>query len=503
MGQILLSTINARYIHTSIGLRYLFANLNELQSVSSIREYDPTKSVESIAEEIINSAPKILGLGVYIWNAGAVSKLVVLLKEKSSSITIVLGGPEVSHFPVRVNFDKADYVIAGEGEIEFYNLCKKILHGENVTNRLITAAPVNLDELELPYQYYSKDDIANRVIYIEASRGCPFTCEFCLSSIDKYVRYFDVRKIVGEIEKLWERGARKYKFADRTFNLDINYSIVILDYFLAKKEKYFLHFEFVPQNIPDNLKEKIMQFPPASLQLEIGIQTLNEEVAYNIKRKLDISKIEENILFIKNKTKAHMHLDLIVGLPGESMESFGENLNRLVELTNAEIQIGILKKLSGTTISRHDTEHGMIYSQSPPYEIIQNQLMPPELMQKMKRFARYWDLYYNSGNFNESVKLLWYDNNAFNSFFEFSNWLFVKIGTTWKIQLNILIENLFVYLTTLKGIDKYKVAELIVKDFTKVEGRKIPKYLKDLVPLGSNINSQKVNRSSKRQIKRL
>lgn len=503
MPKIILTTINARYAHSSFGLRYLYANLNEYREITSIYEFVKTDSVSEIADKLLLNDPQIIGIGVYIWNAAEISKLVKLIKKVSPKTIVVLGGPEVSHSPFRVDFDSADHIIQGESDLEFYNLVKSILDGSEQREQIIKAEIPNLSEIKLPYEYYTDDDIKNRVIYVEASRGCPFTCEFCLSSIDKSVRNFDTKILLEEFDKLWERGVRQFKFVDRTFNLNIKITNQILDYFLAKEPEYFLHFEVIPDHFPDSVKEKLKLFSPASLQLEIGIQTLNLEVADRIQRKLNFEKIKENITFLTEQTKNHLHLDLIIGLPGETIESFGENLNKLISLTNSEIQLGLLKKLSGTSIDRHDIEFGMVYSDEPPYEILQNDLIPFTQMQKMKRFSRYWDLTYNNGNFKKSINLLWKDGEVYNNFYNFSEWLYSELKTTWQISLNKLTELLFRYLTEIHKLDKEDTVKLIAEDLLVVEGRPIPPFLNDYVSFVPKIKSSKHSKSNKRQIKHL
>ncbi len=231
MKKIILATVNARYIHTSIGLRYLYANLSELKGHSAILEFIKSDKIEDMAEAILKENPKIIGLSVYIWNAVEIERLVQLLKKVAPEKTIILGGPEVSYFPFRLNFDSADFIIQGEGDILFYQLCKNILGGKQPSEKVLKAEAVDLSKIELPYEYYTEDDIKNRVIYFEASRGCPFSCEFCLSSIDKMVRYFDVEIILSHLEKFWQRGVRKIKFIDRTFNLNFDVVNQILDFF--------------------------------------------------------------------------------------------------------------------------------------------------------------------------------------------------------------------------------------------------------------------------------
>lgn len=501
MHKIVLTTLNARYAHTAIGLRYLYANLKELKSLSTIMEFTINDNLYDIAEKILDEEPQIVAIGAYIWNATEVSRLLQILKTASPEIKILLGGPEASYEPFRTDFSKADYIIQGEGEITFYSLASDLLNGKFPSQRIHKGIIPNLKTLELPYRYYTDSDIENRVIYVEASRGCPFTCEFCLSSIDKKVRSFDLEILLKEFDTLWLRGARNFKFIDRTFNLNIETTNRVLDFFLEKESPYLVHFEVIPDHFPESLKERIEKFPPASLQFEVGIQTLNSQTAHNIKRKLNFEKIEANLKYLEEETHAHLHVDLIVGLPGESVSSFAENLNRLTALTKAEVQIGILKKLSGTTLSRHDNEFQMAYSLHPPYEILQNRDIPYKKMQEMKRFARFWDLTYNSGNFTSTIHTLWKEGKVFEDFMAFSLWIYSETQSTWQISLNRLCELLFTYLTEIKGADKTETANSLVKDILKTGGRKLPGFLRDFATEIPKIPKKNAGKLNKRQLR--
>ncbi|MDK9693585.1 MAG: B12-binding domain-containing radical SAM protein [Sulfurimonas sp.] len=477
--KIILTTLNSRFTHTSIALRYLYANLQELQPDAMIAEFSINDAVQSIAQKLLQHKPQIIGIGVYIWNVSQVYELIHIIKKVSPQTVIVLGGPEVSHEPFRVNLDAADFIIQGEGDEAFYELCKKILSLNAPKDRITKMSMPSLKNIALPYRYYTDDDIKNRYIYVEASRGCPFECEFCLSSMDERVRAFDLDTLLEEFELLWQRGARNFKFIDRTFNLNIKTANRLLDFFLAKPAPYFAHFEVVPDHFPESLKAKMKLFSEGALQLEIGIQTLNPEIAANISRPLQLDKIKENIRFLENETHAHIHLDLIVGLPGETLESFGKNLDELVSLSSCEIQIGILKKLSGTTINRHDIEHGMVYSDIPPYDVLQTSKLSFEQIGIMKRFSRFWDLTYNSGNFKESVKLIWQDGSVFENFYDFGIWMYAQTDATWQISLQRLGELLFTYLCEVKKLQRERVAKTMLQDMMKLQGRVIPPYLKN------------------------
>ena len=497
---ILLTTFNARYTHTSIALRYLYANLKELQEASHILEFVINSQVVDALEEILRYEPKIVGIGAYIWNALDVSELISLIKKVAPHIIVVVGGPEASHLPHRVDFSKADYIIQGEGDIVFYELCQAILSNNAPLERMIKAPMVDMNAIELPYAYYTDHDIKNRYCYVEVSRGCPFTCEFCLSSADKKVRDIAIERFLHELEQLWQRGVRNFKFIDRTFNLSIENATKLLDFFLAKKEEYFVHFEVIPDHFPLKLREKIAQFPPAALQLEVGIQTLDPEISKNIHRRLNMPKIEDNLAFLQNDTHAHLHVDLIVGLPGESLEGFGRNLDKLYALTKCEIQIGILKKLSGTTISRHDEIYGMVYSDKPPYDILQNDVIPFAQMQTMKRFARFWDMVYNSGNFKKSAALLWKEGKVYEGFYAFTLWLYAQTESTWQISLDRLAQLIFRYLCEEMHHEEEAIKALLIEDIMTVRGRKMPSFLRDnYVP--KEEQQESVVKLNKRQLK--
>lgn len=502
MTNIILTTLNGRYSHTSIALKYLYANLKELQEFTNIQEYVINENMQDIAEKILASKPTIIGIGVYIWNVSDVSQLIHYLKKISPQTTIILGGPEVSYTPFRVNLDDADYIIQGEGEIQFYELCKNIHNNTPLENKIYPPEILDVTNIELPYKYYNENDIKNRHIYVEASRGCPYNCEFCLSSIDKKVRDFDIDMLLEDFELLWNRGARNFKFIDRTFNLNIDVASRLLDFFLNKDEPFTTHFEVIPDNFPEALREKIKLFPKHSLQLEVGIQTLKKDIARNIKRNLNIAKIEDNLAFLENETNAHIHVDLIIGLPGESIQSFGENLDKLSSITQCEIQLGVLKKLSGTTLNRHDEIHGMIYSDIPPYDILANDLIPFDKMQEMKRFARFWDLIYNSGNFTHTFSFLVKEKSVYETFYEFSLWLYGQTYSTWQISLDRLAKFLFDYLTVIKRNDRKEVADIVIEDLIKVAGRKLPSFLREFTSINIKSTQTQISSQNKRQQKR-
>lgn len=449
MPEIVLTTLNARYTHASFGLRYLRANLGPLFERSQILEFDINQQIPQILEEILAANPKIVGLGVYIWNAAQSAILAANLKRLRPDILLVLGGPEVSHETEQQQITEcADYVITGEADLAFAELCDNLLAGRRPLLKIIHAQLPEFSKLRLPYELYDEKDIAHRVVYVEASRGCPFKCEFCLSSLDVPVRNVPLEAFLGEMQKLLDRGLRQFKFVDRTFNLNLNISRAILEFFLQRYTPgLFLHFEMIPDRLPEALRQWIAQFPPAALQFEIGVQTFNEEVATRISRRQDNAKLEANLRFLRADTGVHVHADLIAGLPGETLESFAAGFDRLVGLKAQEIQVGILKRLRGTPIVRHNDAFAMVYSPTPPYEIMQNSTIDFPTMQRIRRFSRYWDLIANSGNFLATTPIIWMSDSPFDCFMRLSDWLFAETHQTQSISLTRLSELLFIFLT--------------------------------------------------------
>ncbi|WP_034435212.1 B12-binding domain-containing radical SAM protein, partial [Candidatus Contendibacter odensensis] len=354
MPTILLSTLNARYFHSALGLRYLLANMGELQADTAIREFIINQRPLDIAESLLAEQPAIIGFGVYIWNVVETTQVVALLKQVQPDLTIVLGGPEVSHeWEQQPIVALADYLITGQADWAFASLCQRVLAGEPPAEKIIAAESPLLDQLTLPYQFYTDEDIAHRLIYVEASRGCPFRCEFCLSALDQTAWPFPLEPFLAELQALYQRGVRHFKFVDRTFNLNSKTGARILDFFLERlDERLFLHFELIPDHLPEALKTRIVQFPPGALQFEIGVQTFNPVVQALISRQQNNGKTEENLRWLRQHTPAHLHADLIAGLPGEDVASFAAGFNRLVALDPHEIQVGILKRLRGTPITR-------------------------------------------------------------------------------------------------------------------------------------------------------
>lgn len=481
--------------------------MNELQSRTLIIESTIKETPRNFVEKILKFNPKIVGLSVYIWNTNEILECVTILKKVASDVVIVLGGPEISYeTETQRHTQWADYIIKGEADFLFYRLCRQILIDQSFPAEKIIAAELpDIHQIKLPYSYYTDEDIKNRVIYVEASRGCPYKCEYCLSSLDKSVRNFDLEHFLAEMKTLMDRGARTFKFVDRTFNLSPTSSTRILKFFLEHIHlNLFLHFEMVPDRLPVEIRDLIKLFPAGSLQFEVGIQTLNPEVAKNISRNNNLTKTEENFLFLRNETHVHTHADLIVGLPGETLESFAAGFDRLSQMGPDEIQVGILKRLKGTPIARHEKNFQMKYSEESPYQILSTTTMNYTTLQTMNRFAKFWDLYANSGEFKNFILWLKEAQNPtsfFQRFYNFSDYLSLNFGETHSISLVNLAEKAWSYLQ-LQGVSLEKASEIIENDYCLgAKRRDLPAFLKQKNPLIAA--SKKSLSLNSRQIKHL
>ena len=471
---IVLSTLNARYTHASLGLRYLRANLGELRERSVIAEYIIGQKPTEIVEKILAHAPSIVTFGVYIWNIDDTTRVVGLLKQVAPHVRVIVGGPEVSFEQAEQPICQlADYVVTGWGDITVRTLCHSLLHGPKPIMKIHAGLQPPLADIVLPYREYTDDDIANRTLYVEASRGCPFKCEFCLSALDKTAWAFDTGLFLAEMGHLYTRGARQFKFVDRTFNLNIKTSLKILQFFAERwrdDDPIYAHFELVPDHLPDALKDTIAQFPAGALQFEIGIQSFNPTVQALVSRKQDNDKAAANLRWLHTHSRAHLHVDLIAGLPGEDLPSFAAGFDKLYGLGPHEIQFGILKRLRGTPIIRHTEPFALRFAPHAPYEILANKDIAFGDMQRMVRFARYWDLVANSGRFAHTLPLLLADA-PFAHFMAFADWVYATTGKTHQIPLEAVFDLTYDFLCLSRDVALVEAAVLTDYQATGAKGK--------------------------------
>jgi hypothetical protein len=278
------------------------------------------------------------------------------------------------------------------------------------------------------------------------------------------------------MESLYRRGVKRFKFVDRTFNLKIDTSVRILEFFLEKNDpQLFVHFELIPDHLPQRLKAVIQRFPPGALQFEIGVQTFNPRVQTLISRKQDNDKTKQNLAWLRQASGVHIHADLILGLPGENMQSIADGFDELARLEPHEIQVGILKRLRGSPIVRHTDNYDMRFNPLPPYNVLSTSLIDFATMQRLSRFARYWDMIANSGRFTSTIKLIT-ASDPFARFMALSDWLFATTGQTHKISLGRLFDLLHQALPELYSADQERVRLALWEDYQRTGLKKRPSF---------------------------
>jgi len=490
---VILTTLNAKYIHASLGLRYLLANMahhgsESLRAQTVLREFTIARPPQEVTDALLTElgaptqATQMVGFGVYVWNVSATTEVVRLLKLARPDVRVILGGPEVSHeWETQEIVKLADHLITGWGDVSFPKLCRDLLDGRPPRMKVLAGEQPPLDQLVMPYTEYSVADLAHRLLYVEASRGCPFKCEFCLSALDQTAWAFPLDRFLTELERLYVRGARNFKFVDRTFNLKIDSAIRILQFFLEHLDAdLFLHFELVPDHLPDALKEMIARFPPGVLQFEVGIQTFDSQVQQRISRRQDNAQTEANLRWLVDHSHAHVHADLIFALPGETLAGFAVGFDRLHALRPHEIQLGILKRLRGAPVARHTARYGMQYNAQPPYAVQQTGAVDALTVQRFVRLARYWELVANSGRFKQTLPHL-LANSPFEAFQGFADWLWQSTGKTSGLSPERLVDALFDYLTGVAVLPPESIRQSLLADYLASGARANPACLQGLL----------------------
>jgi radical SAM superfamily enzyme YgiQ (UPF0313 family) len=481
VSKIVLSCINAKYVHSSFALKCLKANLKEFERETSIEDLVLKTPIAEAAGTILKHKPSLVGLGLYIWNHQKTIELADKLKKRDPHLVLVAGGPQLQKETVQnKDMEIFDHIILGEGEEEFYQLCLQRFEG-SVPARILRASPMNLDTLKSPYGYYTESELKEKLCYVESSRGCPYGCEFCLSCLDTKMRYFDAETFLESFDRLILNGARRIKFLDRTFNTSTVRALPIVELALNRLKKgyqFSVHFEVVPKTIDKDLMQLLGQFPKGSLQLEIGLQSLDPEVLTRIGRNHDVVESLAVVKDLRQNTQATLHTDLIAGLPGEGIESFAEGFDRLLEIQPHEIQVGILKCLPGTPILRHKKEFGLEFASHPPYDVQSTANLSETEIKDLQLFASFWEIFYNRSQFVETLQLTPHNASVFWGFMRFSKWANKKVGRSYGIYYHDQISLLHEYLS--QQTDSGALARALQKDYLRWEHRPIPREIKGL-----------------------
>jgi len=410
----ILVSINAKYIHTNNAVRLLKANSD---FDIKILEFTIKDDIEYIINSIEEEKADVIGLSVYIWNANIFNSLINRLDKNKSKI--VLGGPEVSYDAMKLIENKnIDFILKGEAEFTFTDLLNKLAKGnspENVDgitfikNGNIINNPIkeikDLSNIKSPHFFESDiEHIPNKIAYIESSRGCPYKCSYCLSSLEKSVRFFDIETVKNEINYIMSKGTKTIKFLDRTFNANKN-TFDLFDYIISiNNNRTVFQFEITGDTLDRSIIEHLNNKAPKGLiRFEIGIQSTNKETNLLVDRYQNNQVLFDNIRLIQEGNVIDLHLDLIAGLPKENKESFIKTFNDVFSLGALELQLGFLKMLKGTKIRREANKYGYIYNELAPYEIIENDCLSKSDIDEIKQVEEMLDIYHNKGYFGENL----------------------------------------------------------------------------------------------------
>ena len=426
----LLTAINAKFIHSNPAIYSLRACVGEkLQPYVELAEFTINESLESILEGIWKHQPDAIGFSCYIWNWKLIREILAELPKLLPNTEIWLGGPEVTYDGPGLlkEFPQVTGIMVGEGEVTFRELLEQYLweaegtqkqFGKRTEERFgqITGlclasgytAPRELTDLTtLPFLYENMEPFTNRIIYYETSRGCPYRCSYCLSSIDKKVRLRDISVVKRELQFFLDQKVKQVKFIDRTFNCDHRHAMEIWQYIHEHDNGVTnFHFEISADILREEEIALLNQFRPGLAQLEIGVQSTNPETIRAIKRIMDVDKLEKIVAAIHQGHNIHQHLDLIAGLPYEDYESFGRSFDRVYGMQPEQLQLGFLKVLKGSDMQGNAQEYGIHYLEQPPYEVLYTNWISYGEIRRLKRIEEMVELYYNSGQFTHTLPVL-------------------------------------------------------------------------------------------------
>ncbi len=419
--KILLAAINAKYIHSSLSLRSIAAYNREYADYMEVREYTINNDVSRIAADIQKEVPDVVGISCYIWNYSYVREITDTLGKVMPHVHIWLGGPEVS-FDAEKTLRSNPYVfgiIRGEGEGTWKDLISGYITGrpefkaiKGITYRqgediLFNEDREPIDMDDIPFCYDDLSEVANKIVYYEGSRGCPFNCSYCLSSIDRRLRKKSIDKIKGELDRMLEARVPQVKFIDRTFNCDHLYAKEIWRYISEKDTGCTnFHFEIGADLLDQEEIDIITHMREGLIQLEIGVQSTNTQTLEAIHRKANFHDLARNVKAIKEAGNVHQHLDLIAGLPYEGYESFQKSFDDVYALRPDQLQLGFLKVLKGSEMYRRQQEYGIKYTGKPPYEVLETKYLCFSEIRKIKLVEEMTEVYYNSRQFEKTLLML-------------------------------------------------------------------------------------------------
>jgi len=421
--KILLAAMNAKYIHSNLAVYSLKAYAKEFAEYIVVGEYTINNRADYILEQIYKQKPDVLCVSCYIWNIGYVEEIIREFHKIRPEVPIWLGGPEVSYEVERFmeSHPEVTGIMMGEGERTFYALCDYYVNQKGSLQDLSGIAyrdkkagvlqiiqpeqPMNMSDI--PFCYEEIDDFKNRIIYYESSRGCPFNCSYCLSSVDKKLRFRDLELVKTELAFFIEKEVPQVKFVDRTFNCDHKHAMAIWQFIKDHDNGITnFHFEVSADLINEAELELITSMRPGLIQLEIGVQSTNDTTITEIHRTMNLERLKEIVKRVQAAGNIHEHLDLIAGLPYEDYATFAKSFDEIYDLKPNQLQLGFLKVLKGSYMYEHAAEYGMVYHSTAPYEVMQTKWLGFEEILKIKQVEEMLEIYYNSGQFEVTMKLM-------------------------------------------------------------------------------------------------
>lgn len=429
----ILTTLNSKFIHSGLAIRYLKSYSKDIPNIK-LREFTINQNLDHVAGEIYKEKPDIIGFSTYIWNRDETLQVCETLKIINPNIKIILGGPEVSFDGSKLLEDYwfIDFIVYGEGEVTFNELLKGIINGKNEyqdidgliyrqDEKIIKNKPrqliQDLDLIPSPYRDVG-DKFENKIVYFESARGCPFNCQFCLSSTIKGVRYFSIDRVKEDLDNLIEAKVKQIKFVDRTFNANKEYAMEIMNFIMEKNPKNMnFHFEVTAHLVDYEMLEFIRNVKSGLFQFEIGVQSTNSKTIEAIGRTTDFKRLKTVTEEIKSFEKIHQHLDLIAGLPYESYGSFKKSFNDVYEIKPEKIQLGFLKLLKGSGLRNEKEKYGFKFLDKPPYEVLETKYIDYEEILKLKGIEDLVEKYYNEGYFENTLNYM--IKNHYSTAFDF------------------------------------------------------------------------------------
>jgi radical SAM superfamily enzyme YgiQ (UPF0313 family) len=418
----ILTTLNSKFIHSCLSIRYLQTYVKDLVDVE-IKEFTINQNKDFIAAEIYKEKPEVIGFSTYIWNLKETFEICEILKLVNPKLKIILGGPEVSYDSEQILEENPfiDFIIYGEGEDTFKELMEKLISNETNyssisgmvfrgENKIIKTPPrpliKNLDIIPSPYKDIGKE-FENKIVYYESSRGCPFNCEFCLSSTIKGVRFFSLERVKEDLDSLIEGKVRQVKFVDRTFNANKKYAMEIMEFIMEKNPLNInFHFEVTAHLLDDEMLDFLSGVKEGLFQFEVGVQSTNLDTIEAIGRTTDFKKLKAVTEEVKSFKNIHQHLDLIAGLPYEGYNSFRNSFNDVYDIKPEKIQLGFLKLLKGSGLRKNQDKYGYKYLDVPPYEVLESKYISYEGIIRLKGIEDLVEKYYNEGYFENSLEYL-------------------------------------------------------------------------------------------------